>query len=169
MTLSAVPLPALIAPLVVYLPQAVALSVIDVREHRPPNRHVLVLSASIALVTAGVALLSPPARGDVVLALVTGLVGGALAVCIALLSPSAPLGMGDAKTIPAVLVTTCLLGWDVLLSGLLGTAILGGVCGIVTLLRTRDARAAFAYGPVPLAMPVVGIALAPWMRSGLGL
>lgn len=168
MTLSAVPLPALIALLVVYLPQAVALSVIDVREHRLPNRHVLVLSGSIVLVTAGVALLYPPARGDVVLALATGLLGGALAVCIALLSPSL-LGMGDAKTIPAVLVTTCLLGWDVLLSGLLGTAILGGVCGIVTLLRTRDARAAFAYGPVLLAMPMVGIALAPWMRSGLGL
>lgn len=168
MTLSAVPLPALIVLLVVYLPQAVALSVIDVREHRLPNRHVLVLSGSIVLVTAGVALLYPPARGDVVLALATGLLGGALAVCIALLSPSL-LGMGDAKTIPAVLVTTCLLGWDVLLAGLLGTAILGGACGIVTLLRTRDARAAFAYGPVLLAMPVVGIALAPWMRSGLGL
>lgn len=162
------PLPAVAVLMAVYVPHAIALSVVDLREHRLPNPLVLSLTLAVALVAAGSALLVPAARGQVAAAVVLAVVGAALAVGVALLAPPL-LGMGDAKTLPAALLTTALLGWDALLGGLLGTAVLGGLGGIVALVRTRDVRASFAYGPALLAMPVAGMVLAPGVRTALGV
>lgn len=164
----ALPLPALLVLSVVYLPHAIALSVVDVREHRLPNRLVLSLTVGVLLIAGAVAILAPASRTTVAAALVLALAGAAIAVAVALVTPEL-LGMGDAKVLLPVLLTSGLLGWDTLLAGMLGAAILGGLCGAATLLRTRDARARLAYGPVLLAMPLLGLVLAPAVRSGLGV
>lgn len=166
--MSVLPMGAAAALLVAYLPLAGALSVIDLREHRLPNRLVLALTAAVALVLGTTALLVPGARGIVALAAILGGATAVVGIAIALLTPHL-LGMGDAKTAPAVVATATALGWDVLAGGLLGTALLGGIAGIVTLARTGDARARFAYGPVLLAAPLLGLLLAPLVRGALGV
>lgn len=166
--MSALPLAVIGSLALAYLPLAGALSVVDIREHRLPNPLVLGLSAAVAGVVAISALLVPSARGTCLLALVLGLAAGLLAVTVALLAADL-LGMGDAKILPSVIATSAMLGWDVLIGGLLGAAVLGGVLGVVALLVTRDARVRIAYGPVLLAVPVIGVPMAGPVRAALGV
>jgi len=164
---AALPLLAVVALLVVYAPHAVALSVVDVREHRLPNRLVGSLTASVLLVLAATAALAAPARPAVLFAIAIGLVAALVGLAIAAVGPQL-LGMGDAKTAPAALATSAALGWDVLVAALLGIAVVGGAVGIVLLAATRDASARFAYGPVLLSAPLLGLVGAPFVRAALG-
>lgn len=165
---TAFPFPAVVALALAYLPLAAVLSVVDLREHRLPNRLVLALSGAVCLATTGIALLVPAARTACLSALVIALGAGVVAVLIALLAPDL-LGMGDAKILPAVVAVAAVLGWDVLIGGMLGAAVLGGVAGIVAMAVTRDARTRIAYGPVLLSAPLLGLVLAPVVRTALGL
>ncbi len=166
--MAALPLLAVVVLLVVYVPHAVALSVVDVREHRLPNRVVGSLTVSVLAVLGAAAAVAAPARPAVLFAIAVGLVAALAGIAIALVGPQL-LGMGDAKTAPAALVTSAALGWDVLVAGLLGIAVVGGTIGIVLLVATRDATARFAYGPVLLAAPLLGLVTAPLVRGALGV
>jgi leader peptidase (prepilin peptidase)/N-methyltransferase len=131
--------PLLIAVLlVVYLPPAAVLAWHDGRSHRLPNRWVAVLSLAVSLALALLAALVPALRADLWTALVLALVLGAGAIVLGLLAPSL-LGMGDAKTVPAVVLMTAALGGEVLLAGLLGAALLAGLLGTVVMLAARRA------------------------------
>lgn len=165
---SALPLPSVVALALAYLPLAAVLSAVDLREHRLPNPLVLALSVAVGLVTTGTALLVPGARAACLSALGIALGAGVIAVLIALLAPDL-LGMGDAKILPAVVAVAAVLGWDVLIGGMLGAAVLGGMAGIIALAVTRDARTRIAYGPVLLSAPLLGLVLAPAVRTALGL
>lgn len=153
--------------LVVYLPPAVVLAWIDGREHRLPNRWVGVLSALVVAALALVALVEPALRSQVGTALVLGLVAGVAAVLMALLAPSL-LGMGDAKTVPVVVAMSAVLGGQVLIAALLGVAVLGGLIGAVVLAVSRRPGARFAFGPVLLAGPFLGLLGAPLVARALG-
>jgi leader peptidase (prepilin peptidase)/N-methyltransferase len=76
--------------------------------------------------------------------------------------------MGDAKTVPAVVLMTAALGGEVLLAGLLGAALLAGLLGTVVMLAARRAGVRFAVGPVLLATPFLGLIGAPLVASALG-
>ena len=99
---------------------------------------------------------------------VLALVLGTAAILLALLAPTL-LGMGDAKTLPAVVLMAGALGGEVLLAALLGIMLLGGVLGAAVLALTRRAGTRFAMGPVLLAGPFLGLLGAPLVRAALGL
>lgn len=160
--------PVMLAVLVlVYLPPAVVLSRIDVREHRLPNPWVGGMTGAVVvgvLLAVAVDPSSWPAvRGGLVIALVLG-IG---AVLIALAAPQL-IGMGDAKTVPVVMLMCTVLGGEVLIAGLLGIAVLGGAIGAVVLVLTRRSGVRFPFGPVLLAGPFLGLLGSPLVAGALG-
>ncbi|WP_114854824.1 prepilin peptidase [Brachybacterium sp. YJGR34] len=153
--------------LVVYLPPALVLSWIDGREHRLPNRWVAMLTVAVLLALALCALADPALRPTLRSAVLLALVLGAAAVLVALLAPPL-LGMGDAKTLPVVVLMSASLGGEVLLASLLGIAVLGGFAGAAVMAATRRAGTRFPVGPVLLAGPYLGLLGAPWVAAALG-
>lgn len=162
------PLIAAAALLAVYLPHAALLAVIDAREHRLPNRIVASMSLGVLAVSGLCALLLPTERPGILAAIALAALAAVLGITMALIAPQL-IGMGDAKAAPAMVLVSAAIGWDVLIGALLGVALLGGAVGTVLLLRARDARARFAYGPVLLAGPLLGLLLAPLVRAALGV
>ncbi|MGO1226573.1 MAG: hypothetical protein ACTMH5_07030 [Brachybacterium sp.] len=153
--------------LVIYLPPALALAWVDGRERRLPNRWVGLLTGAVTLALAVLALLVPTMRPGLATAAVLALVLGLGAILVALLAPPL-LGMGDAKTLPVVVLMSAALGGEVLIGALLGIALVGGVIGMVVLGVTRRAGVRFALGPVLLAGPFLGLLGAPLVRAALG-
>lgn len=166
--MSPVPEILLLPLLAVYLPHAAVLSAIDGAEHRLPNRWVASLTLLLALVLGVLALLEPALRPLLGAAAVLALVVAAAGIGVALLAPQL-IGMGDAKTAPAVVLMSTALGPEVLIAGALGTALLGGIIGIAVMIATRSGASRFAFGPVLLAGPFLGLLGAPLVRSALGL
>lgn len=162
------PTPLLIAVLAVaYLPPALVLSWTDGREHRLPNRWVAALTLAVAAALALVAIAEPPLREGLRTAAVLAVVLGLAAVLIALAAPGL-LGMGDAKTVPAVVLMSAALGGEVLIAAGLGVAVGSGLAGAVVMAMTRRAGVRFAVGPVLLAGPFLGLLGAPLVGAALG-
>lgn len=160
--------PLLIAVLLVaYLPPALVLSWIDGREHRLPNRWVGTLTVAVTASLLVLYLLEPALRPALRSAAVLALVLGLGALVVALVAPPL-LGMGDAKTLPVVVLISAALGGEVLIGALLGIALLSGVLGMAVIVVTRRAGARFALGPVLLAGPFLGLLGAPLVRAALG-
>lgn len=147
-------LPALVA-LALVTPRLV---MVDLREHRLPNRlvgyaalGVLISSLADWVMTGGPHLMAIGAGAVVgTLLLVASLLGG--------------LGMGDVK-LGAVLAWTAALIDPSLAVLLVVLAILvGGVQSAVVLVRTRDGRRNIAFGPALLAgywVPILWLAVEP--------
>lgn len=150
-----------------YLPPAVVLSRTDVLEHRLPNRWVLALTASTCLGLGIIALVQPAARPGLRSALVLAVVAGTGAVLIALAAPRL-LGMGDAKTVPVVVLASAALGGPALIAAALGMALLAGLVGTVVMALSRSATTRFAVGPILLAGPFLGLLGAPLVSTALG-
>ncbi|WP_394216360.1 hypothetical protein [Brachybacterium vulturis] len=153
--------------LVVYLPPAAVLSWVDGGEHRLPNRWVALLSVAVGAALLVIGLLQPALREDLRTAVVLALVLGLGAVLLALIAPTL-LGMGDAKTLPVVVLMAASLGGEVLIAALLGIALLAGLLGMVVIAVTRRVGVHFALGPVLLAGPFLGLLGAPLVRAALG-
>ena len=85
----------------------------------------------------------------------------------ALIAPMV-LGMGDAKTLPAVVLMAGSFGGEVLIAALLGIALLSGALGMLVMTVTRRSGVRFALGPVLLAGPFLGLLGAPLVRAALG-
>lgn len=161
------PLLPLLALAVAYLPPAAVLAWVDVREHRLPNRWVAALTVLVTAALALIALLEPALRPAMWTAAVLAVVIGTGAILLALLAPSV-LGMGDAKAAPAVIAMSAALGGEALIASLLGIALLGGLVGLTVLLISRRAGQRFAFGPVLLAGPFLGVLGAPLVALALG-
>ena len=160
--------PLLIAVLLAaYLPPALVLSWIDGSERRLPNRWVGVLTGVVGATLLLVALAVPAERAALRTAAVLALVLGVGAILVALVAPPL-LGMGDAKTLPVVVLMSAALGGEVLLAGLLGIAVVGCLAGMVVLAASRRAGVRFAFGPVLLAGPFLGLLGAPLVTAALG-
>ncbi|MCL6424096.1 prepilin peptidase [Brachybacterium sp. JHP9] len=155
-------------PLLAHLPFALVLSAVDLREHRLPNRLVaaMTLCAVATLLIAGAA--DPGARTHLRFAVVVAVLCAAGGIALALLAPQV-IGMGDAKAAPAVALLAAACGPTALLAAALGIALLGGAAGIAVLLATRSGATRFAFGPVLLAGPYLGLLFAPFVESALGL
>lgn len=151
----------------VYLPPALVLAWVDGREHRLPNRWVGGLTLTVTLALALGALAVPALREDLRAAMLLALVLGLGAVLLALIAPPL-LGMGDAKTLPVVVLMSAALGAEVLLAALLGIAVVSGGAGVAVMVVTRRAGVRFAVGPVLLAGPFLGLLGAPLVRAALG-
>lgn len=153
--------------LVIYVPQAVVLAAVDLREHRLPNAHVGVLTLTVGGSVLVVGIIDAQVRSALGWAVGLGVACAVIGVGLALLAPRL-IGMGDAKVAPVIVFLATALGPEVLIAGGLGVALLGGSIGIIVLARTRDGATRFAFGPVLLAWPVLGLLGAPVVTAALG-
>lgn len=134
-----------------------AISIVDLRERRIPNRMLLVAGPVVtALLVAGLLLRGEPSR------LLAVLVGAAalfvLYFVIALIVPAA-MGMGDVKLaalLGGALGAVGLTGW---LLGLVAAFLIGGVVAIIALVTRRvGVRGSIPFGPWMVAGALVGLA-----------
>lgn len=165
--MDSVPLLPLAALLLCYLPPAVLLAHVDGREHRLPNAWVGIITLSTTIGLGLCTLLEPQLRPDLRSGLILALAAGCAAVVLALAAPSL-LGMGDAKTLPVVVLASTALGGEVLIGAVFGMMLLAGAAGAAVIVRSgrRDAR--FALGPVLLCGPFLGVIGSPAVRAALG-
>lgn len=140
---------------------SVLLTVVDVREHRLPDRLVLpaypvgaVLLGSAALVRGEPARLVP-------------LLGGAAALfafylALRLVSPGA-MGGGDVKLAGVVGLFLGYLGWEAVLAGAFAGFLAGGAFAVLVLVVRRAAarRRAIAFGPWML-LGAWAVVIAAW-------
>jgi leader peptidase (prepilin peptidase)/N-methyltransferase len=135
-----------------------AISIVDLREKRIPNRMLIVAAPVVALLlVAGLLLTGEPAR------LLAVLIGAAalfvLYFVIALVVPAA-MGMGDVKlaaVLGGVLGAAGLTGW---LVGLLAAFLVGGIVAVIALIAGRVGwRGSIPFGPWMVVGAVIGLAL----------
>jgi leader peptidase (prepilin peptidase)/N-methyltransferase len=138
------------------------LGVVDLREHRLPNRVLLWGTAVAVLLLAGAALVSGR-WDDLGRALLAGLACFGLLLVMALVSPSG-LGMGDVKLVGLTGLYLGWLGWPSVVAGLLlgflGQALLG-LCLLAA--RRTGLKTDLPFGPALLAGALVAALLSgPW-------
>lgn len=143
---------------IVFAVCAVALSFIDLREHRLPNRIIYPWTGIV------VGLLLPTALllGDpfaAVRALAAALVWGGAFLLVRLIAPPA-LGMGDVKLAVVLGLYTGFLGWETVLGAVVLSFLLGGIASAALLISRRgNARTAVPFGPFLLVGTAVALML----------
>ncbi|MGB3909137.1 MAG: prepilin peptidase [Pseudolysinimonas sp.] len=145
-------LPAFVAVMAV----GTAISIVDLREKRIPNRMLLVAGPAVALLlAAGLLVRGEPARLLAVLAGAAAMF--ALYFLIALVVPAA-MGMGDVKLaalLGGALGAVGLTGW---LVGLLAAFLVGGVVALIALVAGRvGLRGSIPFGPWMIVGTLVGL------------
>lgn len=136
----------------------VALAIVDLREHRLPNRMLLVAGPVVAvLLVAGVLVAGEPVR---LLGLLAGSAGMfALYLVVALAAPAA-MGMGDVKLAALLGAPLGTLGLSAWLGGLLAAFLVGGVVALVAVAAGRVGwRGSIPFGPSMAAGALVGLLL----------
>lgn len=127
------------------------LSVIDLREHRLPNRIVGPLAAGTTAWVVALGLI----EGDPMRALVAIGWGCAATLAFFALHLLANLGMGDVKYAFPICVALGWFGWSAVQTALLVTCLTAGVVGMAVIVRGGGARYKVAYGPF-MALGFVG-------------
>jgi leader peptidase (prepilin peptidase) / N-methyltransferase len=126
------------------------LGVVDVREHRLPDRVLLPGAAVAVLLLAGAALVSDRWH-DLGRGLLAGLACFTLLLVMALISPSG-LGMGDVKLVAFTGLYLGWLGWPSVIAGLLLGFLAQAAMGLVLLAARRTGlRGELPFGPALLA------------------
>jgi leader peptidase (prepilin peptidase)/N-methyltransferase len=133
-----------------------AISIVDLREKRIPNRMLLVAGPAVAvLLAAGLLVDGAPAKLLAVLAGAAAMF--ALYFLLALVAPAA-MGMGDVKLaalLGGALGAVGLTGW---LVGLLAAFLVGGLVAIVALFAGRVGwRGSIPFGPWMVVGTLVGL------------
>jgi len=135
-----------------------AISIVDLRERRIPNRMLLLAAPVVAvLLLAGCLLRGEPGRLLAVLAGAAAMF--ALYFVVALVVPSA-MGMGDVKLaalLGGALGATGLTGW---LVGLVAAFMVGGIVAVIALITRRvGLRGSIPFGPWMVVGAVIGLAV----------
>jgi leader peptidase (prepilin peptidase)/N-methyltransferase len=143
-----------------FLAVGVLLTVVDLREHRLPNRLLTIGTAGggVLLLVAATADDAWPELGRAVLA---GAAAFAVLLGMALLAP-AGLGMGDVKLAGFLGLYLGWLGWPVVLLGFLLGFLVQALVGLVLLLARRAGRRT----ELPFGPALLGGALAAALLSG---
>lgn len=147
----------------VFAAVSVRLVVVDLREHRLPNRTVAggTLSVAALLLAAALAANASPESGGLWRSLgsaaIAGLAYGLGFFVLWWVSPTA-VGAGDVKLAPLVGLVAGWSGpWVAALWVPLGIGVIGCIAGLIS--RARQ-RGSFAFGPVMIAACWVGVLLA---------
>lgn len=133
-----------------------AISIVDLREKRIPNRMLLVAApAVVLLLVAGLLPRGEPAR------LLAALVGAAalfaLYLLIALVVPAA-MGMGDVKLAAVLGGALGAAGLTAWLVGLLAAFLVGGIVAVIALAAGRVGwRGSIPFGPWMVVGAVIGL------------
>ena len=129
-----------------FVPVSIALSWIDIRQHRLPDRVVLPSIAAAVLAAGADAIW----QGDLWL-IVRVLSGGAIlftALLVLALARPAAVGGGDVKLIALTGALTAWSGWETLALGVCAAFLIAGLVAIALMLARRATRAtALAFGP----------------------
>lgn len=135
-----------------------AISIVDLREKRIPNRMLFVAGPIVAALLAGGLLLrGEPGRLLAVLAGAAALF--ALYFVIALVVPAA-MGMGDVKLAALLGGALGAAGLTAWLVGLLAAFLIGGIVAVVALASRRvGLRGSIPFGPWMVAGALVGFAI----------
>lgn len=124
----------------------IALAFVDIQQHRLPNRIIYPWAGSTLILLVLVTFLI----GDLVSlgrALAAGLGWAALFLLVRLLHPPS-IGMGDVKLAAVLGLYTGFLGWEVLLTGVVLSFLLGGVVSLWLLITRRvSSSSRIAFGP----------------------
>jgi len=141
------------------------LGVVDLQEHRLPNRVLLPGTALAVLLLTGAALVSDR-WDDLGRGLLAGLACFGLLLVMALISPSG-LGMGDVKLVALTGLYLGWLGWPSVLVGLFLGFLAQGLLGLGLLAARRAGlRTDLPFGPALLAGALVSALLTgPWAVS----
>ena len=136
-------------PLVVLAVATVPLIVIDVREHRLPNRITLPLIPAMAVALL-IASWGAQAWERMPRALLGGLALLLVYFVLHLVYP-AGLGMGDVKLAPSLGLLLAWLSWDAVLWGTFLAFLLSALVGLLLILvRRATMKTAIAFGPFML-------------------
>lgn len=141
------------------LPVLLGLTVIDLDEHRLPNR----LTLTCAIVTTlglGLASVTADAGSDAARRAVGGALGlGLFYLVIALLGAGSGMGLGDVKLAPSLGALLAWPGWNIWAAGAFGAFVLGGAWGIVLIARGQGRSARMPFGPFMIAGALIAICL----------
>jgi leader peptidase (prepilin peptidase)/N-methyltransferase len=138
------------------------LGVVDVREHRLPNRVLLWGSALGVLLLTGAALVTDR-EDDLGRGLLAGLACFALLLGMALISPSG-LGLGDVKLVGLTGLYLGWLGWPSVVTGLFLGFLVQALLGLCLLAARRTGlKTDLPFGPALLAGALVAALVSgPW-------
>lgn len=145
-------------PAVLYLiGVSVALSVIDYRTKRLPNKIVL---PSIPILAALLVLpaLAYDAWDAYARALAGGLAMFAVYLALAFINPKG-LGMGDVKFATVVGMALAWFSWNVWFYGFLLAFVLNSVVGLAVIAKTKDRKTKLAFGPFMVIGAFLAVAL----------
>lgn len=119
------------------------LSVIDIDEHRLPNRIVgpLAVAVAVAVIAAGLWTADPARSGR---AMLFGLVA---AVFLLIGNLIGGLGMGDVKYAFPLATALGWFGWEPVLTWAFVTAVVGGLAGFAVIVSGQGRRYRIPYGP----------------------
>lgn len=137
-------------------PLLVALAVVDVAEHRLPDR----MTGALALVTTlglGVAGLAESHEPNLRRALGGAAVLGLGYVLLAFMGGGAGMGLGDVKLAPSLGALTAWFGWNTWASGAALAFLLGGLWGVLLLVRGCGLKARMPFGPFMVAGAVIAL------------
>lgn len=140
----------LVIPGIVLAVATMPLVVIDLREHRLPNRITLPLVPAmlVSLLLASWGAQAWPSMGR---ALLAGLVLTVVYLVLHLVYP-AGLGLGDVKLAPSLGLLLGWLSWDAVLIGTFAAFALSALVGLALVLTRRATlKTAIAFGPFMLA------------------
>lgn len=150
-------LDAVLPAFLVVMAVGTAISIVDLREKRIPNRMLLVAAPVVAvLLGAGLLIRREPDRALAVLVGAAALF--ALYLAIALIVPAA-MGMGDVKLAALLGGALGAGGFSAWVVGLLAAFLIGGIVAIIALATRRvGVRGSLPFGPWMVAGALVGLA-----------
>jgi leader peptidase (prepilin peptidase)/N-methyltransferase len=144
----------------------IALSIIDFRTHRLPNKIVVPSYGVGALLFGCAAVASSDGLrfGQSLL----GLLGMFGVYLLMALPPRQAIGMGDVKLAGLLGLHLGWLGWSSLVVGFLGAFVIGGIISVVLMALGRVGRTSrIPFGPWMIAGAGVGALWGPWFSSSL--
>jgi leader peptidase (prepilin peptidase)/N-methyltransferase len=148
--------PASLIPAEVALAPILAVAAaIDRRWHRLPDLLTLPATAFTAALVAVAAAIEDDV-GLLTGAVIGALILGGILLAVHLLSP-AGMGFGDVKLALPIGLVVGAGGAGAVLDALLAALVFGAVAGLVTLVRHRDRRRPFAFGPCLCAGAVLAL------------
>ena len=122
------------------------LIVTDLDHMRIPNR-ILYPGGIACLVLLGLGAFAAGRRGDLVRGLLAGAIYWALFLVVWLIARGQGFGFGDVRLAALLGLFLGFHSWQVLASGLLATALLGGIPAIVLLALGKGRKTLLPYGP----------------------
>lgn len=155
-----------LAPFLGLVVVGAALSWIDLRSRRLPNRIVLPAIAASVPLLLGAALLAGRFENWLT-ALAGGIVLFGLYLVLALVSPQG-MGMGDVKLAALVGLFAGYLGWATVVVAAFAGFLVGGIAALAAIVAQRATRAtAIPFGPWMFVGFWLAVAVTPWLLTAL--